>query len=493
MLDVDAARGFGRNAAKTRHLVGAAVITLAAVGLVLRVVILRSEVGALDGDEAAWGTMARHVLDGEFSAFFWGQNYGGTQEVVLTAGVFALTGAGTYALRVVPMLLFLTGAVLTWRVGIRTVGEPYARLGAAAFWAWSPYVLWKSTRAHGFYGAGVVLGLVVTLLALRLAERPGRRDAVLLGLAFGLAWWATPQALVLSGPAVVWLGWRRRDLLRHAWLPAAAALVGALPWLVANLRHDWYSLSGPPAGGTATDRLHNLASSTLPSALGLRLPFTLDWVLGPVAGWLLFALALFALALVAVLRRKELGPLALSLLLFPLAYAVAPYAWLTTEPRYLVFLGPVLALTLVAAAGAVRRGVAVACALGALSIVGVGELARRDPPVVVVDGIAMPADIDPVLRALETNGIRHAWASYWIAWRIVFQTGERTIAVPQAPAGRPDEQGRYPRFYARVAESRDAAYVFLRGSNAEPARRRQLLADGYRPRRAGDFLLYVRR
>jgi hypothetical protein len=480
-------------AARTDRLVGAAVAALAAVGVILRVVLLRSEVGALDGDEAAWGTMARHVLDGEFSAFFWGQNYGGTQEVLLTAAVFAVTGSGTFVLRIVPMFLFLLGALLTWRIGIRTVGEPYARLGAAAFWAWSPYVLWKSTRAHGFYGAGVVLGLVVILLALRLAERPGRRDALLLGLAFGLAWWATPQALVLTAPAVVWLAWRRRDLLRHAWVPAAAALLGALPWLVANLRHDWYSLSGPPAGGTAADRLHNLASATLPSALGLRLPFTLDWVLGPVAGVLLYALALVALALVAVLRRKELGPLALSLLLFPLAYAVTPYAWLTTEPRYLVFLGPVLALTLVAAGGAVRPGVAVACALGVLSVVGVGELARRDPPVVVVDGIAMPADIEPVLRVLETHGIRHAYAGYWIAWRIVFETGEKRIAVPKAPPGRPDEQGRYPPFYARVAESRDAAYVFLRGSDADPGQRRQLLADGYRPVRTRDFLLYVRR
>jgi hypothetical protein len=289
----------------------------------------------------------------------------------------------------------------------------------------------------------------------------------------------------------VWLAWRRRDLLRHAWLPAAATVVGALPWLVANVRHDWYSLSNPPAGGTPVDRLQNLAATTLPSALGLRLPFTLEWVAGPVAGAVIYALALSALASVVVRRPRRLGPLALCLLLFPLFYAAAPYAWLITEPRYLVFLGPVLALALVAAGGGPRAAVAVACVLGVLGTVGVVQLARGDPPVVVVEGVAMPADVEPVLRVLEEHELRRAYASYWIAWRIVFETDERTIAVPRAPARRPDEQGRYPPFYARVAAAPEVAHVFLRGSRREPSVRGELLGAGFRPVRTEDFVVYV--
>src|SRR4029453_14395473 len=61
-------------------------------GIVLRVVVYRSSLGVLDGDEAVWGLMARHLLDGEFSAFFWGQGYGGRQEEIPPWPSLALFG-----------------------------------------------------------------------------------------------------------------------------------------------------------------------------------------------------------------------------------------------------------------------------------------------------------------------------------------------------------------------------------------------------------------
>ena len=42
-----------------------------------------------DSDEAVEGLMARHVLNGELPAFFWGQAFKGVPEVYAAAGAFA--------------------------------------------------------------------------------------------------------------------------------------------------------------------------------------------------------------------------------------------------------------------------------------------------------------------------------------------------------------------------------------------------------------------
>jgi len=143
----------------------------------LRVWTLSSPIGGLDADEAVWGLMTRRALDGELTAFFWGQAYGGTHEVLLRAPVFAVADSSVATVRVVPIALFAAASVLVWRVGRRTIGEPAATAAAVFFAIWPPYLVWKSTRAHGFYGSMVVLSLLVLLLTLRLGVRPSRRDA----------------------------------------------------------------------------------------------------------------------------------------------------------------------------------------------------------------------------------------------------------------------------------------------------------------------------
>jgi hypothetical protein len=280
-----------------------------AAGLALRAWALTTPLGTLDADESVWGLMARHTLDGELSTFYWGQTYGGTHEVVLTAAVFAVAGTSTLALKLVPAALFAIAALLVWRVGRRTVGEPAATVAAALFWIWPSYAVWKSLRAHGFYGSAIVLSLLALLLVLRLRERPSRRDAALLGLALGLGWWATPQVALVAVPAVLWLVVVRRDALQRFWPVLPAAVLGALPWLVANVRHDWYSFDYAPGGGTYLSRFRGFFTATLPMALDLRVPFALDWALGAVASGLLLLAALAWTAYLVARRRSRLGPL----------------------------------------------------------------------------------------------------------------------------------------------------------------------------------------
>ena len=94
-----------------------------AVGLALRIWTYRNAAGVPDSDEAVVGLMVRHILHGEFTTFFWGQAYGGSQEALLTAPVFAVFGSSWLALRIVPLLLSAVAALVVWRVGLRLMSE----------------------------------------------------------------------------------------------------------------------------------------------------------------------------------------------------------------------------------------------------------------------------------------------------------------------------------------------------------------------------------
>ena len=248
--------------------------------------ILASPLGALDSDEAIAGLIARHMLDGEVSALYWLGNYGGTLESAVAAAVFAVFGSSVLALKLTTLALYAVAGVLTWRVGLRTVGPRAAKVGAAIFWISPAYFVWWSTKARGFYAMGLIFGLLVLLLALRLREQGSRRDAALLGLALGLGWWTSPGVLVLAVPALVWLLWRRPSVVRLVPVALPGFVIGIAPWLAWNLRNSWLSLDLSPVASeqsTFVDRVVNLFHYVLPTWLGLRVPFSLDWLLGPVA------------------------------------------------------------------------------------------------------------------------------------------------------------------------------------------------------------------
>ena len=90
---------------RERRLLRLVLAAAIVAGVALRAWMLTTSLGTLDADEAVWGLMARHVLDGELSTFYWGQTYGGTLEVLLTAPGFAVLGPSTLAVRGVPALL----------------------------------------------------------------------------------------------------------------------------------------------------------------------------------------------------------------------------------------------------------------------------------------------------------------------------------------------------------------------------------------------------
>jgi Dolichyl-phosphate-mannose-protein mannosyltransferase len=488
--------------ASRRGLVALAVAG-AAGGIVLRVWLLLSPLGALDADEAVVGLLAKGILHGTLPVFFPGQGYGGTQEEFLTAPLVALFGLSTATIRVVPLALWAASALLVWRIGRRILDERRAVLAAVVFWIWPAYFDWKSTRAHGFYGSELFLGLAVLLLVLRLREGRSRRDAVLLGLTLGCGLWSSPQVAIVALPALGWLVWSRRDVVRDWWLVVPAAVLGGLPWLLGNLRHGWYSLHPGRNEGTWANHVHNLAVSTLPEALGLRLAWSFEWLGGVELGLLLYAAFAGLFVWLLVRQRRALAPLFLIVAIFPIFYFVSPYTWLETEPRYLTLVMPVFALLAASVATTVRRGAVVLAVAAALSVGGVLQLQRHHVSAFTTEGTAVPADIGPLLETLRAHDVHWAFASYWVAWRIMFESGESIVAAratyphpfirngrvePGVPA---NDRGIAPQYYARVDAHRLVAHVFVVGGDLEPKVRPTLRRAGYRRIVTGGFAVWL--
>jgi Dolichyl-phosphate-mannose-protein mannosyltransferase len=475
----------------------------AAAGIGFRVWALLLPQGALDADEAVVGLMTHGILHGTLPVFFPGQGYGGTQESFLAAPLVAVFGLKAAAIRAVVVALWAASAILVWRIGLRVLDERRAVVAAVLFWIWPAYFDWKSTRAHGFYGSELFLGLAVLLLVLRLAERVTRRDLALLGLSLGLGLWSSPQVAIVALPALGWLVWRRRSVLRGWPVVLPAAVVGALPWLLGNLRHDWYSLHPGRNEGAWSAHVHNLVVATLPQALGIRLPWSFEWLGGAVVGYLLYAALAVGFVLLLVRRQPRLTPLLLIILIFPVFYFVSPYTWLNSEPRYLTLVMPVFAL--VAAAPLRKRAHALAAVLcaAALSAAGLVELERHDVAPFRTEGVAVPADLTPVLDTLRRHQVGYAFASYWIAWRITFESDLR-IAGAKASYGHPFARNRrvYPgdppndlgidkTYYLEAERHRDVAHVFVLGGDVEPHVSALLRRTGYRRLVSGRFAIWL--
>jgi hypothetical protein len=484
---------------RPRILVGLAAVA----GIGFRVWTYRSALGIPDSDEAVVGLMARHVLQGQFTTFFWGQWYGGSQEALLTAPLFFVFGSSWLLLRLVPIILDGVAALVLWRVGRRTIGEPAATAAAAVFWVWPPFVIYKLTHQWGFYASGVLYCALILLLALRLVEQPSRTRAGLFGLVLGLGLWQSEQLVPIVLPVIAWTIWKRRRWLRHLWLTVPLAILGALPSVVFNIRHDWASLSPPITDPSSYQhRLRVYVSPLLPMMLGLRTPFTQERLLPGILTYLIYAILAGLFVYGAYRSRHEaVSMLYLAVATYPFIYAISPQTFFEQEPRYLVVLSPLLVLLLVQLA---RNWLRVAVALALACAISFVTLQRLDtyfrtvpsqPPIA-------PRDISPLVATLDRLKINRVFATFWTTYRLDFDTRERIIATQSKILrlrwvnGRAiavhNRWARWVPYEREVQAAPRSAFVLLRReTHAHRPAMVRLEAWGYRRYVVGPYLVYA--
>jgi hypothetical protein len=436
--------------------IGLAVALLA--GLAIRLAVIASPLGEIDGDEAVVGLMARHIAFlGERPVFYWGQPYLGSLEAFTAAPFFRVFNSSTELLKLVPTAYSLGFLALSMVLARRMFGT-FAACVTGAYLALAPamWTVW-STKARGGYAEVLFLGEALLLATLALAASPSRRLALLWGVLAGLAFWTHLLAIVYIVPSVIYLllaSPRRRAPIALPVLACVGALVGMLPLIIENLADGFLTLGAllqpPDLPVDIPAQVARFFRVGVPVLLGLGQPttsqtlFDLDWGTRPAAHWWLVGIVLLGLlallvsylpsvrSLVRCGARSAAEPALLLMLavVIPPVVALTRFGFFVSEPRYalpLYSLVPLLAGALLRIPGGMWPKVAIPVAVLAFNAYSLLSTdVRLWRPEETPDSTATTRA--ELVRFLVAQDRHQIYTDYWIGYPIMFESRETVLA-----------------------------------------------------------------
>ena len=149
--------------------------------------------------------------------------------------VYWIFGRSWESIGVAQVILAIATAWLVYEIGRHLLGRR-AGLIAAAIATLNPYLAWHDTHVNREI-VDQVCAAALVLLTLKVAERPSKRLAALLGVVTGLAMLGNTRLVflpVLCAGYLVWRLPRTRATASVAALVLAGAAVAVTPWLVRN-------------------------------------------------------------------------------------------------------------------------------------------------------------------------------------------------------------------------------------------------------------------
>jgi len=463
-------------------------VTAALYGAVLRVLPFFVPAGQTDSDEAIVGLMAKQFLGGELDIFYWGQPYGGTPEVFVDAAFRALFGDSLFVLRLPSLLYSILAALLVWKLARELLDTRRAYLAALCFWSTPALLATFGVREMLFYSPTLVLGLLLVLLTLRAVDAPASTwPWAAIGLGVGIGFWMSGNIAYFAVPIALFALLSLRTVSLRMLTALPAFLLGSAPWWWWNFEHDFatFDLTREARIG----RPGPLENLELYVTDGLRVPLGL-WTEDSESGlWRIAAYAVFVVvvvaflavgipALVAALRDRRRVPLdVLAMLTAPFVYAILPFRYAFVVPRFFLFVWP-FAWILLARLAVGRRATAAVVALAACTAALTVTSYVRTP--------GGPPDLEPVKEAMAREGVTHAFADYWLAYRILFETDERLVLSPY-------QYDRRSGYTTEVRAGPRSVYVFAEGApdQARVVSAAQEQSLSFRTVEAGEYVLYV--
>lgn len=413
----------------------------------------------LSSDEA-WPTlMAMHVLRGEFPVVYWGQTYMGTQESYITAPLIFLFGPAKWVVRLYPLFFAFLFVFISYCLACRVFNRPVGLLTLCLLAVPAPYLaMCGAAIPPDNYLAVITLGSAALWLTLRLVSRetPRIREGFFLGAVLGYAFWLHLLIISFIVCAFVYLFFNDKKLFLRRYFRGLilAFIVTSLPLWWFNIRNGFATFDdvGRTSDWQRTWECARIALTyTVQFFTGQRimlyadncrnvvLPNALFYALGFIWGGLILSVVLLNWKGLARLFRfsiKDSGGAPLLIMMAGVSIAVFAHSSRSgaDDARYLLPLMAVLPILGAFGLWQVYKrfryaGIILTMFVVACQLWGNVQLARAWNNAALVAGPLELPDTRPLIAAMEKYGIRHAYAHYWLSYRITCETDEKIIVA----------------------------------------------------------------
>ena len=498
--------------------------------LVWKSIFLVKDAFPFNSDEAIVALMAKHILQGEFPIFFYGQAYMGSLDAYLVALGYLIFGQSIFAIRLVQSLLYACTIVITYFIGksaFQSVSA--ARISAILMVIPTVNVTLYSTVSLGGYGEAMLIGAIQVWLGLvickkMIAEKPNGILLFILAFLSGFGFWVNGLTMVFTIPVWIYVFWQfirhhqlKSNLIKMLLIIGLGGLLGLFPLLIYvfqnGIQSVWMELFGSAVaveqGGwlvRSGNHLLYLILFGIPVMLGIRPP----WASEIQMSWLIPLILPLVLGvgyqLYADARKKKFsGPIYLFFGIIIVLLAAFIFTSFGVDPsgRYFV---PLIIPSVLLSGYAINRLSEKKWILAVLLIlfsayqgIVTWKLAESEP--YITTQFYAPAMVshtydDELIEFLGKNHLKYGYTNYWVSYPLAFLTDETFIYIPALPY-HPDlkfteRDNRYAPYTDWVSASDEISYIVTKNPPLDDALARVFSEHDirYDYHEIGDFHIY---
>lgn len=211
-------------------------VKLIALGILIRIFVMKSSLGAIDENESLSLLMGKDVLNGRLSAFRYSHHFSGTIENLIISPIVGIFGMSGIATRLVPTIFLVATSFVLWRAFEHTPYKDTMRIVMGCLWIWTGYFIYTTTKLTGFSSALIFLEVAALASAYYAAHSlRNLRYFYLWALVSGLLFWTYSSTLwMLTLPSAYWILRSSPALKKYKFQAVGLFIIASLPAIVAS-------------------------------------------------------------------------------------------------------------------------------------------------------------------------------------------------------------------------------------------------------------------